>query len=290
MTLPQLTALRDIIAQIRRGRLYLVSLTIVGAYVAVTIIVLILGYGFLPYDPYEQNLASRLSPPSFTHLLGTDELGRDIFSRILAGAPYDFLIGLTVVVTSSLLGMALGIVAGYFGGILDETLMRITDIFLSFPPLVLAMSVSIALGPGVQQAILALLVVWWPWYARLSRAEALTLKGSLFVEAARLSGFGGLSIIYRHVLPHVLPTVIAYGTIDLGNAILTASVLSYVGLGVQPPFPEWGRMTLEGQDFLSTAWWYPLAPGFALFTIALAFSLLGDSFRDYLDPRLRHIR
>jgi peptide/nickel transport system permease protein len=290
MTAQGLATLRELLDQIRRGRLYLFSLVIVASYVLIALLMALFGAVLLPYDPYEQDLSQRLLPPSSLHILGTDELGRDIFSRVLAGAPYDLMIGATVVAISAVIGTALGLISGYFGGAVDEAVMRLTDIFLSFPPLVLAMSVAIALGPGVNQAILALLAVWWPWYARLGRAEALTIKENLFVEAARLSGLSGASIVLRHILPHVMPTILAYATVDVGNAILTSAVLSYVGLGVQPPLPEWGRMTLEGQDYLSTAWWYALAPGFALFTIAVAFSLLGDSLRDYLDPRLRYIR
>ena len=167
--------------------------------------------------------------------------------------------------------------------------MRVTDIFLSFPPLVLAMAVAVVLGPGIIQATMALIVVWWPWYTRLSRSEALVVKSYPYIEAARAAGLREITIVFKHILPNILSPILIYATIDMGNVILTAALLSFLGLGAQPPLPEWGRLVFEGQDYLFSAWWFPVMPGIALFTIALAFSLLGDGLRDVLDPRLRYL-
>lgn len=165
--------------------------------------------------------------------------------------------------------------------------MRVTDIFLSFPALVLAMAVAIAIGPGLTNSMMALLVVWWPWYSRIARGEALSIKSSQYMEAARAAGLGDVQIVVRHILPNILMPLLVYATLDISNVILTGSILSFIGLGAQPPQPEWGRMVFDGQDYLSGAWWMSVLPAFAIFVVVLAFSLFGDGLRDAFDPKLR---
>lgn len=273
-----------------KNKLSLTGGILIVGYFLLAIIVTVTGDAIAPYDPYSQNFAERLLPPSPTHWFGTDDLGRDLFSRILVGTPIDAQIALMVVIVSAVIGAFLGAAAGTMGKFLDEAVMRVTDIFLSFPPLVLAMAVAVVLGPGIIQATMALIVVWWPWYTRLSRSEALVVKSYPYVEAARAAGLREITIVFKHILPNILSPILIYATIDMGNVILTAALLSFLGLGAQPPLPEWGRLVFEGQDYLFSAWWFPVMPGVALFTIALAFSLLGDGLRDVLDPRLRYLR
>jgi peptide/nickel transport system permease protein len=228
-----------------------------------------------------------LMPPSVTHLFGTDDLGRDIFSRVIAGTPFDAQIAFVVVLISLALGGSIGAFAGYLGGRAEEIMMRVTDIFLSFPALVLAMAVAIAIGPGLTNAMMALLVVWWPWYARIGRGEALSIKSSQYIEAAHAAGLSSLQIVTRHVLPNILMPLLVYATLDISNVVLTGSILSFIGLGAQAPTPEWGRMVFDGQDYLSGAWWMSVIPATAIFIVVLAFSLFGDGLRDAFDPRLR---
>jgi peptide/nickel transport system permease protein len=185
------------------------------------------------------------------------------------------------------LGGILGAFAGYFGGVIEDVVMRVTDVFLAFPALVLAMAVAIAIGPGLVNSMMALLVVWWPWYARIARGEALAIKNSQYMEAARAVGLKDLQIVARHVLPNILMPLLVYATLDISNVILTGSILSFIGLGAQPPQPEWGRMVFDGQDYLSGAWWMSVLPAFAIFIVVLAFSLFGDGLRDAFDPKLR---
>jgi peptide/nickel transport system permease protein len=186
-------------------------------------------------------------------------------------------------------GGLLGAISGFYGGKVDEIVMRVTDIFLAFPGLILALAIAAALGPSLLHVMEALLVVWWPTYARLSRAEALTVKENQYIEAARASGLRDIEIVFRHVLPNILPPLMIYATLDIGSVILNASVLSYIGLGAQPPQAEWGRMVFDGQSYLMTQWWLPIFPGVAIMVTVLGFNLLGDGLRDALDPRLRRI-
>jgi peptide/nickel transport system permease protein len=270
-----------------RNKLSLAGGFIAGAYLVLATIVALLGERMLPYNPYTQNFAQALLPPSATHLFGTDDLGRDIFSRVIAGAPIDAQIAFVVVLVSLVLGGTLGAFAGYFGGVIEDVVMRVTDVFLAFPALVLAMAVAIAIGPGLVNSMMALLVVWWPWYARIARGEALAIKNSQYMEAARAVGLKDIQIVARHVLPNILMPLLVYATLDISNVILTGSILSFIGLGAQPPQPEWGRMVFDGQDYLSGAWWMSLLPAFAIFIVVLAFSLFGDGLRDAFDPKLR---
>lgn len=233
------------------------------------------------------NLALAFQPPSIQHLFGTDNLGRDVFSRAIIATPVDAEIAFVIIGVSSLFGLVFGSVSGFLGGYVDDVFMRITDLFLAFPSLVLAIAVAVALGPGVTNVIYANIVVWWPVYARLSRAGALSLNQAQYVDAARLTGLSRFAILLKHIIPNNVSPILVYGTLDLGNAILYASVLSYLGLGAQPPQPEWGRMVFDGQIYLTGAWWISILPGVIILVIALGFNLLGDALRDVFDPRYR---
>jgi peptide/nickel transport system permease protein len=239
-----------------------------------------------PYDPIAQNLGNRLLPPfSPGHLLGTDDFGRDILTRILYGSRITlFIIGL-VALTAPVFGLLVGTVAGYFGGWTDEILMRVTDIFLAFPKLILALALVAVLGPGMENAILAIALTSWPPYARVARAETLTVRGSDYIAAVRLQGAGPARTILGHVMPMCLPSVIIRVTLDMAGVILIAAGLGFLGLGVQPPLPEWGSMISAGRKYLFEQWWVATMPGLAIFIVSLGFNLLGDGLRDVLDPR-----
>jgi peptide/nickel transport system permease protein len=270
-----------------RNKLSLAGGIVAGVYLVLAALVTLTGDLLLPHDPFVQNYAQALMPPSVAHLFGTDDLGRDIFSRVIAGTPFDAQIAFVVVLISLALGGSIGAFAGYLGGRAEEIMMRVTDIFLSFPALVLAMAVAIAIGPGLTNAMMALLVVWWPWYARIGRGEALSIRSSQYIEAAHAAGLSGFQVVIRHVLPNILMPLLVYATLDISNVVLTGSILSFIGLGAQPPTPEWGRMVFDGQDYLSGAWWMSVIPATAIFIVVLAFSLFGDGLRDAFDPRLR---
>ena len=242
-----------------------------------------------PYDPIVQALGSRLDPPSAAHWLGTDQLGRDIASRLLYGARISLFIGLVVVATAGLVGTAVGLVAGYAGGLVDEALMRFTEIFLAFPPLILAMAIAGALGPSLTNAIIAIAAVTWAVYARLVRGQLLSLRRREYVEAARSIGASGPRILLRHLLPNVLAPLLVQASFDMGAAIVAAAGLSFIGFGAQPPTPEWGVMISEGRNFISTQPWLSLFPGLAILLAVGAFNLLGDGLRDLSDPRLRRV-
>lgn len=242
---------------------------------------------FAPHDPYLPDLVHRLSPPSTQNLFGTDELGRDIFSRILYGARLTLLIVGLVVVTSAPIGLLIGAVAGTAGGWVDVVFMRITDVFLAVPKLLLALAFVAALGPGIVNAALAITLTAWPPYARLARAEALIVRDSDYVNAVRLAGGSEFRIVFRHIMPMCLSSVIVRMTLDMAGIILTAAGLGFIGLGAQPPLPEWGAMISTGRKFIFDQWWVATMPGFAIFIVSLGFNLLGDAMRDLLDPHLR---
>ena len=265
-----------------RNPLAMLGLAIVAA--------LILMAAFAPlvasHDPIVQTLKDRLlAPGAGGHLLGTDELGRDIYSRIVYGARITLYIVGIVAFTAPLFGLVVGTAAGYFGGWVDTVLMRLTDIFLAFPRLILALAFVAALGAGVGNAILAIALTAWPPYARVARAETLTVRGADYIAAARLQGAGPLRIILGHVMPMCLSSVIVRVTLDMAGIILTAAGLGFLGLGAQPPLPEWGTMISSGRKFLLDHWWVATMPGLAIFVVSLGFNLLGDGLRDALDPR-----
>ncbi len=272
---------------LRKDPLSIVGGAIVVFFFVIVIAVTVLGTSITPYNPNRIVLGSASQPPSLQHLFGTDQLGRDILSRVIIAAPIDAEIATSVVVSSILIGVLIGSISGYFGGRVDEALMRITDLFLAVPTLVLAIAISVALGPGVTHVIEATIISWWPVYARLARAGALSIRMTQYVEAAQVAGLSHFSILRRHIVPNIVSSVITYATLDFGGAILYASVLSYLGLGAQPPQAEWGRMVFDGQSFLASGWWIPITPGLIILIVALGFNLLGDSIRDILDPRYR---
>lgn len=241
---------------------------------------------FATQDPTTQDLTQRLLPPGTRgHWLGTDDFGRDIWSRIVHGARITLYIVALVALTAPALGLLIGTVAGYFGGLVDTTLMRITDIFLAFPRLILALALVAVLGPGIFNAVLAIALTAWPPYARVARAETLTVRSSDYIAAVRLQGAGSARIIWGHVMPMCLPSVIIRVTLDMAGVILIAAGLGFLGLGAQPPLPEWGLMISSGQKFLFEQWWVATMPGLAIFIVSLGFNLLGDGLRDVLDPR-----
>jgi peptide/nickel transport system permease protein len=240
-----------------------------------------------PYQPLDQNIVDGLKPPSAAHLFGTDKLGRDIFSRILYGARISLFVGIAVVLMSGVVGTLLGVVAGYVGGWADEVLMRVTDIFFAFPSLILAMAIAGALGPSLQNALIAISAATWPVYARLLRGQVLALKEREFVLAARTVGVPEWQIIIRHLLPNMLAPLLVQGSFDMGSAITAVAGLSFIGFGAQPPTPEWGVMISEARTYMATAWWIGTFPALAIMLVVGSFNLLGDGLRDLLDPRLR---
>ena len=237
------------------------------------------------HDPLAQSLARRLQPPSAEHFLGTDSLGRDIFSRIVHGARITLLVVLVVVVTVGPIGLLVGTAAGYAGGALDTVLMRVTDIVLAFPRLILALAFVAALGPGIENAVIAIAFTAWPPYARVARAEAMVIRNADYIAATRLQGASPVRIVLRHVMPLCVPSLIVRSTLDMAGIILTAAVLGFLGLGAQPPMPEWGAMIATGRDYIFDQWWVATVPGIAICVVALGFNLLGDGLRDVLDPK-----
>lgn len=253
----------------------------------VVVVVLMLAAVLAPYDPGIQNLANRLAKPSSAHWLGTDELGRDILSRILFGGQVTLGMVVAVVIMVAPLGLAIGCIAGYFGGALDRVLMRVTDVFLSFPRLILALAFVAAIKPGVTSAVFAIVLTAWPPYARLARAETLTVRGTDYIAAVRLTGASSFRIILRHIVPMCIGSLVVRVTLDMSSIILTAASLGFLGMGAQPPSPEWGAMIATARRFILEQWWVPTIPGVAIFVASLAFNLLGDGLRDVLDPKQR---
>lgn len=239
-----------------------------------------------PHDPFVQDLANRLKPLATDgHLLGTDSLGRDILSRLIYGARITLYIVILVALIAPVAGLFVGTVAGYAGGWIDTILMRITDIFLAFPRLVLALAFVAALGAGIENAVIAISLTAWPPYARIARAETLTIRNSDYISAVKLQGAGPFRIITRHIWPLCISSLIVRVTLDMAGIILAAAGLGFLGLGAQPPSPEWGAMISEGRKFILDYWWVATLPGLAIFLVSLAFNLLGDGLRDVLDPK-----
>ncbi|MEM0134375.1 MAG: ABC transporter permease [Thermoplasmata archaeon] len=240
------------------------------------------GYLLLPYNPFSFNLNQVLRGPSISHLFGTDSLGRDLFSRVLYAIPVDAAISVVVVGGGIVIGGLIGLTAGYFGRGVDQVNMRITDMFLAFPALVLAMAIEFTIGRSILYATFALIVVWWPTYARLFRSEALRIKNMRFVDSAILSGLSSMQIIRRHFVRPALNTIMSYATVDLGNVVLTYSILSFLGLGIPPPEPELGSMVSDGLSYFPQAWWWSILPGVVITIIVVGAALFGDGIRDYL--------
>jgi len=240
-----------------------------------------------PYEPLTQDIINRLQGPSAAHLFGTDQLGRDIFSRVLYGGRLSLPAGIAVVIVAGTIGTIIGALAGFIGGWFEELIMRLTEIFMAFPTIILAMAVAAALGPSLINAIVAMVVVWWPNYARVVRSLVLGVKSQEYVEAANATGVPQNRILWRTILPNCLAPAIVLATIDLGNAILVFAGLSFLGLGPEPSSPEWGRMIADGLDFFDQ-WWMAAFPGLAIFSVVISFNFIGDGIRDALDPRLRN--
>jgi peptide/nickel transport system permease protein len=253
------------------------------------VIILVLMAIFAPWlagqSPYDQTLSERLQPPSQQHWFGTDELGRDILTRIVYGSRITLLVVFLVSAIVLPIGLIVGTMAGYFGGLLDTILMRITDIFLAFPRLVMALAFAAALGPGIENAVVAISITAWPPYARLARAETMTLRQRDFILAARMQGASAPRILWSHIMPLCLPSVIVRLTLDMAGIILIAAGLGFLGLGAQPPSPEWGLMVSSGRSYLLDQWWVATMPGLAIFIVSFGFNLLGDGLRDVFDPR-----
>jgi len=271
---------------LRRNIFYPLGLIVVLAFLSYSAI-FALDPKIIGYNPNYTDLNVILQPPSLSFPFGTDDLGRNLFLKALNGVPIDAAISLSVVLLALLIGVLTGATAGYFGGIVQQLIMGVTDIFLAFPGLVLAVAFAAALGSGMINVMIALSVVWWPVYTRLARGETLTVKEQQYVTAARASGLSGLRIVISHIMPNVFTTMIAYATADIGNVILLSAVLGYLGLGAQPPNVDLGRIVYDGQNFIRFAPWYSLLPGVTLFIIAISFAFVGDLLRDFLDPKMR---
>lgn len=258
------------------GLLIIIALLVVAAFADV----------LAPYSPTIGDLKNaRLLAPSAAHWFGTDDLGRDIYSRILFGSRWTLYVVILVAIIAAPIGLLVGTVAGYAGGWTDAILMRITDIFLAFPKLILALAFVAALGPGIENAVLAIAITSWPPYARIARAETLTVRNSDYIKAVQLMGASPFRIVLRHIMPLCISSLIIRVTLDMAGIILTAAGLGFLGLGAQPPLPEWGTMIASGRRFVLDQWWVAGAPGFAILIVSLGFNLLGDGLRDALDPR-----
>ena len=266
-----------------RNPLSVAGLIIIGTLIGLAIVAPLVA----PYDPTKTDVVNRLAPPSAAHWFGTDALGRDILSRVIYGSRVSLRIALLAAVIATAIGVPLGIVSGYFRGRTDDLLMRLTDMFMAFPSLILAMAIAAALRPTLENVIIAISLAAWPAYARLARSVTLALREETFVEAARASGATSGRILRRHVLPGVLSPVVIQISLSMGGIILTAAGLGFIGLGAQPPTPEWGVMIAEGRNFITQQWWVSTFPGIAIALVVLGFNLLGDGIRDILDPRLR---
>jgi len=271
----------QVLNKLLRNRLTAVGLAIIGLLVALAL----LAPWLASADPLRQDLSQALLPPGAHHWFGTDEFGRDVLSRLLHGTRITLFIVVLVTVVVGPLGLTVGVVAGYFGGRVDAVLMRLTDMVLSFPSLILALAFVAAMGPGLDHAVLAIALTSWPAIARLARAEALTLRQSDFIVVAQLQGASNARVLFKHLVPLCLPSVLVRLTMNMASVVLTAAGLGFLGLGAQPPLPEWGAMISEGRRYMLDSWWLVAAPGGAILAVSMAFNLLGDGLNDALDPR-----
>lgn len=285
--------------RIRLARLYVwtysrnASALIGLALVAAFLLLALIGPWIVPYPEDATgsvNLDIKLRSPSVEHWFGTDEVGRDIFTRVVLGCRLSLQIGLIIVLVAAGIGAPLGILAGYVGGWTREIIMRVTDVFLSVPGLVLAIAIVAALGSGMVNAMIALSLVWWPGYVRLLESKTLSLKNELYIDAARAVGASTARIVFVHILPNCVSPIIVKASMDMGMAILAAASLGFLGLGTQPPFPEWGAMISIARNYMPVWWWYAAFPGMAIFLTVLGFNLMGDGLRDVLDPKTRSER
>lgn len=283
---PRIKEIKFSLYLLQRNKLTQMALFIV---IGLFIIALVAPY-IVPYPSHIRDEAipsKKLLEPSTQFYFGTDELGRDIFSRVLYGTRISLNTAILSVGLALLIGVPLGAIAGTIGGWIDELIMRITDIFLSFPPLLLAIAIVSVMGPSLQNAMLAIALSWWPWYTRLVRGQAISLKERKFIHAAEAIGTSTTKIIFSHVIPNTISPVIVQASMDMGGVILTIASLSFLGLGAQAPTPEWGLMISTSRSYFLNAWWYSVFPGIAIFVTVLSFNLLGDGFREILDPKTR---
>ena len=285
---PRIREIRLSLYLLGRNRLTRLSLGVVILLVLTALVAPLI----VPYPEHietDTNPVDKLLPPSGKYFFGTDELGRDIFSRVIYGTRISLQTALIAVGLALLIGIPLGAIAGATGGMVDEVIMRITDIFLSFPPLLLAIAIAAFLGPSLENAMLAIAVSWWPWYTRLIRGQAVSIRERQFVKAAKAIGTPPARIIFGHIVPNCIAPVIVQASMDIGGVILTIASLSFLGLGAQPPTPEWGLMVSTSRNYFLNAWWYSIFPGLAIFVTVLVFNLLGDGLREILDPKTRKI-
>jgi len=257
------------------------------AAVSLLFIVAIFAPVIAPYDYREQNIGQRLMPPSSQHILGTDELGRDVFSRMVFGTRISISVGIIAVAIAAFIGILLGAIAGYWGGWVDNVIMRVVDVFLSIPTIYLILTVIAYLGPSIINVMIVIGLTGWTGIARLTRAEVLKTKKMAYIESAKLAGLGKARIILRHILPNSLTPVLVSITFGIAGAIFTEAALSFLGLGVQPPFPSWGNILTSGKDYMHSAWWLIVFPGIAIFIAVFAYNMLGEGLRDYLNPVTR---
>ncbi|GAH20477.1 unnamed protein product, partial [marine sediment metagenome] len=282
----KLETLKKYLYLLKQNKLTFIALIIILFFVIIAIIAPII----VPFSSHiygSVNPQDKLLAPSRVYLFGTDELGRDIFSRVLYGTRISLLVSLITIVMGLLIGVPLGLMAGYYGKFTDEFIMRIADMFLSFPPLLLAMAIAAFLGPSLQNAILAIVISWWPWYTRLIRGQVVSIKEREFVRAAHAIGTPSWQIMFKHILPNCISPVIVQATMDFGSVVLTLAALSFLGLGAQAPTPEWGLMINTSRTYFLKAWWYGIFPGMAIFITVLNFNLLGDGLREVLDPKTK---
>jgi len=283
----KLNSLKEIINLLKRNKLTYAALMIILTLIILAIIAPIIA----PFSSHiygDVNPKDKLLPPSKVYLFGTDEAGRDIFSRVLYGIRISLFSGIAAAGLGLLIGVPLGLLAGYYKGFVDESIMRIVDMFLSFPPLLLAMTIAAFLGPSLQNAIIAIVITWWPWYTRLVRGQVVSLKEREFVRAAKSIGTSSLSIMYKHILPNCIAPLMVQASLDLGGIIITLAALSFLGLGAQTPVPEWGLIINTSRAYFLKAWWYSIFPGMAIIITVLCFNLIGDGLREVLDPKTKN--
>jgi peptide/nickel transport system permease protein len=274
--------MNNLLNMLRRNRLFALGLGICVLWIVLALI----APAIVPYNPLEQDLGARLQKPGFAHLCGTDSLGRDILSRVLMGSRISITGSLLTIIFAAMVGIVYGGIAGYIGGAVDELMMRLAELIQAFPTIILAMVISAALGPSLFHTLIAMIIVWWPGFARLMRSAVIQIRSNEYIEASKSLGASHFRVFFREVLPNSVGSVIVMATVDFGSAILLFSGLSFLGLGSPPPSPEWGAMVSDGANYLSF-WWIATFPGLGILTMSIGANFIGDGMRDYLDPKLR---
>ncbi|NIA10834.1 MAG: ABC transporter permease subunit [Nitrospiraceae bacterium] len=277
-----LCRVRLVFHYLRLNKMATLSLIMIGGFIVIAVFADVLS----PYDPFAIDFSEKLLPSSSHHFFGTDEMGRDLFSRCLLGIRISLTVAAVIIICAASLGVLLGAIAGYVGGWVDSVISRIADVFIAFPPLVLALAITAALGPSLMHAALAIISVWWPWFGRLMRSQILLVKKNTYVEAARAVGASDTRILLQHIFPNCIAPVLVMATMEVGFVILMTATLSFLGMGARPPLPELGALVTNGRFFIREYWWLSILPGVVILALALSFNLLGDALRDILDPRL----